>query len=132
MSNILFDFMLPIKPVSNNDVTADVNHKYSKNKIIRIKTTAYHNFQRSFGLLAMAGRVIPEDPISEKVNLTIFLDFKDTRPRDLANYEKAITDTLVKNRILSDDNNHIIVSNTQKNAQLTGDHYVRILIEKAH
>ena len=84
-----------------------------------------------YSIKAKAGDVLPEEPIREKVNLTLFFDFKDNHERTLVNYEKAVTETLVKYRILASNNNRIVISNTQKMAKLTGDHYIRILIEKA-
>ena len=128
MSNVLFDFMLPLKPISNALIKKDVKQK---RKVKKTAICPYEEFQRLFSLLTHAGKVIPEEPIREKVNLTITFDFKDSHQRFLINYEKAIIETLVKYRILADYHNRIVVSNTQKVAQLTGDHYIRILIEKA-
>ena len=127
-SNVLFDFMLPLKPISNNLIKKEGKQK---RKIKKMAICPFAEFQRIFSLLTKAGDVLPEEPIREKVNLTLFFDFKDNHERTLVNYEKAVTETLVKYRILASNNNRIVISNTQKMAKLTGDHYIRILIEKA-
>ncbi len=46
--------------------------------------------------------------IKEKVKLTYSFYFPDNRIRDLGNLEKCVTDFLVSQRVLEDDNWHIV------------------------
>ena len=63
MSNVLFDFMLPLKPISNALIKKDVKQK---RKVKKTAICPYEEFQRLFSLLTHAGKVIPEESESDE------------------------------------------------------------------
>lgn len=86
-------------PPTNNQLHTNV---YMKGRVISGKYRAWQDNYPPMGL------VKPKSPITEPFKMTYhIIKHKDKRRRDLANYEKALTDSLVKHGIVKDDSQMI-------------------------
>ena len=108
----LINAHLPFPPTTNNLF----NNKRSGG---RTKSQNYRAWLSAAGGKIMAQRVAwPLKCISGPVDVVITLGKPDNRKRDAANYEKAVTDLLVKMGVIDDDS--LIQSNTQEWGDVTG------------
>lgn len=96
-------------PTSVNAMYANNSYNYNA-KRGRYKSQKYQKWQK----LAVAGFLtqrMPLKPIDKPLMVVIRLHRPDKRKRDVANFEKAVTDTLTMQKIISDDS--IIIDNRQ-------------------
>lgn len=89
--------VLPFPPTTNH-LFANFTRK---GKQLRVQTNAYKAWQLEAGMELMRQRPVPS--FDAPVELTLKLGRPDRRRRDLANYEKAVSDLLVEHKILTDD-----------------------------
>lgn len=82
------------RPPTTNNLYLNV---YRKGRIV---APAYRTWQNNCHPTTMT---LPESPIADRFSLHYYLVKPDNRKRDLANFEKALTDSLVKHRIIKDD-----------------------------
>ena len=90
----------------------------------RFPTKKYEEWKvEAEGLFWKQKHLVPEKFINP-VKVTISLERPDKRKRDVANYEKAVTDFLVKMGVLEDDS--LIHSNTQEWCRVITDCLVTV------
>ena len=107
------------------DSPVSVNTLYG-GKARRYRSAFYEAFlRRNHGAHPME-TIGFELPIHLPCRLEIHLIFPDQRKRDAANYEKAISDLLVKRGILEDDS--LIVQNLQTKRVTKGAYYADVFI----
>lgn len=89
--------LLPMPP----SVNALFATKVIKGVLRRFISKRYEAWQLEAGTALLRQRPIPS--FAEPVEMVLKLGRPDGRRRDLANYEKAVSDLLVEHGILSDD-----------------------------
>ena len=87
---IEFDFL---PPTVNSAYYTDFNNR------TRHKSKAYRDFIKSVGVYLPKG----QSPITADIEMEYNFYFPDLRKRDVMNYEKAMTDTLVYYGVIKDD-----------------------------
>lgn len=98
--------IIPIIPRSKKNSQEIVFNKRTGHRMV-IQNKKYTEFEKE------CKKYIPilrEPPINYPINLKCKFYVPDARKRDIANYIEAIQDILVKYKVLSDDNYHIVSS----------------------
>ena len=114
---ILYQATIPLNPRTKKN-----NQKIIKNKrtgsLMVVQNDRYLQYERDAGWFL---KKIPE-PISEPVNVKCVFYRDSERKVDLNNLLAAITDILVKYKVISDDNYKIIASHDGSRVYVDRDH----------
>jgi hypothetical protein len=122
--NMIWEIISFSKPISNNSGKAVYRKKM-------ISTQSLDDFKRQFGTeILIFGTQPPESPFSNVAICTIFNEHNFNQKADLANFEKHITDVLVKMRILKDDSFKHLKANLQIGEKLAKDVFFQVKIFK--
>lgn len=78
-----------------------VNHYLKRSKFGTYKTKEAKAYEDEIALLVMVARA--NKHLSIPVEIEYLIWFPDNRRRDIANYEKVLTDSLVKAGVMEDD-----------------------------
>lgn len=97
---IQIKFTLDIIPPSTNALWRSVNGRTVLSKEGR---AWYKTAPWEFRIAAQEQNQGPLKPISDPLSVSIIVQFKDRRKRDLDNLAKPILDTLVKSNLIKDD-----------------------------
>ena len=94
MSKTIFIYWTKLPPTTNNLYL----NVYRKGRII---SPAYRVWQNE--TIPSVGKGMPDKPIEDKFGIQYYIMRPDRRKRDIANMEKALTDSLVKHGVIKDD-----------------------------
>ena len=90
----MFIYWTKLPPTTNNLYL----NVYNKGRVI---APAYRTWQKQHP--PSIGQHRSKLPISERFSIHYYVVKPDNRRRDLANFEKALTDSLVKHQVIKDD-----------------------------